>query len=604
MDIQGKNVLVVGLARSGLTAARWLSEHGAVVTVTDMRPPSVFSTEIPELLLRKVGLELGLHKESTFLRQDFIVISPGVPADLPLLNLAREKGIRVVPEIELAGWFLGGRLVGITGTNGKTTTTALLGKMLEASGFPTFVGGNIGVPLLLAVDQDPPASIVVSELSSFQLETIDTFRPHVAALLNLTPNHLDRHPNFEAYVAAKARIFSNQTENDYAILNADDENVMKLIPSIRSQKVYFSRKKELPSGVFVSHGQILYRVRNLEVALMKTTDIRLRGEFNLENVLADAAAACVLGADFGSLRRAVREFGGVEHRLEFVREVRGVDFYNDSKATSVDAAAKALSTFERGVHLILGGKDKGAPYAPLRNLLKDRVREVLVIGAAQRRIASELSGGAAIVEAGDLETAVRKAAERAKPGDVVLLAPACSSFDQFDNFEQRGQVFKALVEKLDQEEAERSREGKHVPLQHGRAPIAHSAESSASSLQNQPAPKSLEETSRPELKNEDGADPASTQPEPLVLTATRELEYVYEVSAEEAHTQIAQDAGYDSHEITLDAADLAPLESADDEVKAFEVRSPSGHGRAITDAGKDAFAEVEINKQTRPREVK
>lgn len=604
MDIQGKNALVVGLARSGLTAARWLSEHGVVVTVTDMRPPSAFSKEIPELLHRKVGLELGLHQESTFLRQDFVVISPGVPADLPVLNLARQKGIPVVPEIELAGWFLKGRLAGITGTNGKTTTTALLGKILEASGFPTFVGGNIGVPLLLAVDRDPPASIVVSELSSFQLETIDSFRPHVAVLLNLSPNHLDRHPNFEAYIAAKARIFSNQTQDDYAILNADDTNVMSLVPSIRSQKVFFSRQKELPNGVFVSRGQILYRVQNLEVALMKTTDVRLRGEFNLENVLADAAAACVLGAEFTSIRRAVREFGGVEHRLEFVREVRGVDFYNDSKATSVDAAAKALSTFESGVHLILGGKDKGAPYAPLRSLLKDRVREVLVIGAAQRRIVSELSGAAEIVEAGDLETAVRTSVDQAKPGDVVLLAPACSSFDQFENFEHRGQVFKALVEKLAQENSKRSRDRKSEPVQHVQVVTANPADSSVSLLQGQSRPESAEEASRPDVEVEEKVDPASGKPERLMPAATRELEYVYEVSAEEASTQVAQDGGNDPRDVSLDPADLAPLERVEDEVLAYEVRSPSGHGRVSTSFRKDAFAEMEINKQTRSHEVK
>src|SRR5574340_337861 len=254
MEIQGKNVLVVGLARSGVAAAHWLSEHGAAVTGTDMRGPEALQKVIPDLLNWKIGLELGLHRESTFLRQDLIVVSPGVPADLPVLTLARRRGIPVVPEIEVAGWFLKGRLVGITGTNGKTTTTTLLGRILEASGFATFVGGNIGVPLLSAVDLDPPASVIVAELSSFQLETIISFRPHVAALLNLSPNHLDRHPTFGSYIAAKARIFSNQTRDDYAILNADDESVMKLIPSIRSQKVLFSRRRELPNGVFVSGG--------------------------------------------------------------------------------------------------------------------------------------------------------------------------------------------------------------------------------------------------------------------------------------------------------------------------------------------------------------
>ena len=572
MDIHGKKALVVGLARSGLAAAHWLSEHGAVVTVTDMRPPSAFSIEVPDLLRRKVGMELGLHQESTFLGQDLIVISPGVPADMPLLKLARQKGVPVVPEIEVAGWFLKGQLAGITGTNGKTTTTTLLGRIMEASGFCTFVGGNIGVPLLSAVDLQPPASVVVSELSSFQLETIDTFRPHVAALLNLSPNHLDRHPNFETYVAAKARIFCNQRADDYAVLNADDENVMKLVPSIRSQKVFFSRQRELASGVFVSGGIVLYRVQNLEVALMRTSDVRLLGAFNLENVLAATAAACVMGAEFVSIRQAVREFSGVEHRLEFVREIRGVDFYNDSKATSVDAAAKALSTFESGVHLILGGKDKGAPYSPLRSLMKDRVREVLVIGAAQKRIVRDIAGAVDIVEAGDLEMAVRTAAERARPGDVVLLAPACSSFDQFENFEHRGRVFKSLVEQLAEENSRKGNRAAVYPGPKVDLSAAQAAATPALPSQNQPEPDELEEPSPQAGPTQDRSVPASTQPEPLVLTAPRELEYVFEVSAEETSSQGVRDSEEEVNEFLLDEVDLAPAEQMEGETFAYEIR--------------------------------
>lgn len=602
MDIHGKKVLVVGLARSGMAAAHWLSEHGAVVTVTDMRLPSAFSKEIPELLDRKVGLELGLHRESTFLQQDFIVISPGVPAELPVLNLARRKGIPVVPEVEVAGWFLDGRLAGITGTNGKTTTTTLLGKILEASGFSTFVGGNIGVPLLSAVDLDPPASIIISELSSFQLETIDSFRPHVAALLNLTPNHLDRHPNFEAYVAAKARIFSNQTPDDYAILNADDANVMKLVPSIRSQKVFFSRRMELANGVFVSRGTILYRVQSMEVALMRTSDIRLLGPFNLENALAAAAAACVLGSEFGSIRRAVREFGGVEHRLEFVREIRGVDFYNDTKATSVDATSKALSAFDTGVHLILGGKDKGAPYAPLRDLMHDRVREVLVIGAAQKRIIADLTGAVEIVEAGDLETAVRMAAERARPGDVVLLAPACSSFDQFENFEHRGRVFKALVERLAEES---SRKSSHRTTHQARKVSAVQAATEATaSLPDQPARETLEDPSDQRGREVAQAVPIPSEPEPLVLSTPRELEYVFEVSAEEASARGLPDFVDDMDELLLDEHDLALVETFEDEPFAYEVRAGSDAGGRSGNVRKNTLTKVGARKHTRGQKRK
>ena len=445
-DLQGKRVLVVGLARSGRAAAKYFRRKGAEVTVTDLRHPWELQVDIPELLASKIGMELGGHREETFLGQDLIVVSPGVPPELPELEAARRQKIPVVPEVEAASWFLQARLAGVTGSNGKTTTTALLGEMLKASGFRTFVGGNIGVPLISAVDQLPKDGVAVTELSSFQLETVESFRPCVAVLLNLTPNHLDRHPSFEAYVRAKQQIFRNQTAEDIAVLNADDSTVMSLAPTLAANKFFFSRKRSLPDGIFVSNGHIVYRVANLERVLMETREVVLRGAFNLENVLAAAAAACALGADFDAVRRAVRQFQAVEHRLEFVREIRGVQFYNDSKATSVDAAAKALTAFDQGVHLILGGKDKGAPYAPLVALLGGRVRCVYLIGAAAERIARELKGAVELVHAGDLETAMRRAFERAVRGDTILLSPACSSFDQFQDYEHRGRVFKELAE--------------------------------------------------------------------------------------------------------------------------------------------------------------
>jgi UDP-N-acetylmuramoylalanine--D-glutamate ligase len=448
VDVRGKRILVVGLARSGRAAAIFLRRQGAAVTVTDSRPPWNFNPEIRELVALNIGLELGTHREETFLNQDLVVVSPGVPWDLPPLRQARARGIPVVPEVEAASWFLKGTLIGITGSNGKTTTTTLLGRMLEASGFDTLVGGNIGVPLISLAEESSADTLTVAELSSFQLEAVQNFRVHIAVLLNITPNHLDRHASFEAYTRAKAGIFRGQTHSDYAVLNADDPVVMSLAPAIVSRKVYFSRRQNLPDGVLVSNGKIIYRVENLEAALMDLRDVRLRGEFNLENVLAAAAAACVCGASFDAIRRAVRNFAGVEHRLEYVASINQVDFYNDSKATSVDATAKALSAFERGVHLILGGKDKGAPYTPLLPWLKGRVREVLLIGSAAERIAEELGGAVELVRAGDLETAVRIAFEQAKPGDTILLAPACASFDQFQDFEHRGRVFKELVKRL------------------------------------------------------------------------------------------------------------------------------------------------------------
>ncbi|HXW13824.1 MAG TPA: UDP-N-acetylmuramoyl-L-alanine--D-glutamate ligase [Terriglobia bacterium] len=448
MEVQNKHVLVVGLARSGLAVAYALLRRGAMVTVMDRKPPAEFREVLPELVKNKVGVELGSQREETFLRHDFIVISPGVPWDLPQLQAARERKIPVYPEVEAASWFLEGTLVGVTGSNGKTTTTSLLGDMLKGSGYPTFVGGNIGNALSLAVDHAQPGTIFVTELSSFQLEGIHDFRPHVAVMLNLSPNHLDRHPNLEAYAQAKRQIFRNQQGQDYAVLNADDPWVAGLQPTVPSQPVLFSRRRELANGVFVSKGKVYYRVRHLERVLFETRDVNLKGDFNLEDVLAATTAACLLGADFAAIRKAVREFQAVEHRLEFVQEIQGVDFYNNSKATSVDATLKSLEAFERGVHLILGGKDKGAPYTPLVALIKERVREVLLIGAAAPVITQQLAGQAELVQAGDLATAVNQAFARSRPGDTVLLAPACSSFDQFKDYEERGRVFKELVKQL------------------------------------------------------------------------------------------------------------------------------------------------------------
>jgi UDP-N-acetylmuramoylalanine--D-glutamate ligase len=448
MNVEGKHVLVVGLARSGLAVAQVLARHGAVVTVTDRKPPAEFRDVLPKLLKDKVGLELGMQREETFLHHQAIVISPGVPWDLPELQAARRRGIPVYPEVEVASWYLKGTLVGVTGSNGKTTTTALLGRMLEGSGFPTFVGGNIGNALSSAVGHAGPGTKFVTELSSFQLEGIHEFRPHVAVMLNLSPNHLDRHPTLEAYAQAKRQIFRNQQGQDYAVLNADDPWVAGLQEEVHSRAILFSRQRELTNGVFVSGGRIYYRVGHLERFLYETRDVNLRGDFNLEDVLAATTAACVLGADFAAIRKAVREFKAVEHRLEFVQEIQGVDFYNNSKATSVDATVKSLQAFERGVHLIMGGKDKGAPYSPLLPVIKDRVRDILLIGAAAPVITAHLSGSTELVQAGDLATAVREAFMRSRPGDTVLLAPACSSFDQFKDYEVRGRVFKDLVKLL------------------------------------------------------------------------------------------------------------------------------------------------------------
>jgi UDP-N-acetylmuramoylalanine--D-glutamate ligase len=474
MDVRGKHVLVVGLGRSGYATALALARHGAVVTVSDRKPPAEFGDLLPALLKEKIGLELGSQSPETFLRHDLIVLSPGVPWDLPQLGGARDHQIPIYPEVEAASWFLDGIFVGITGSNGKTTTTALLGDMLRASGFPTFVGGNIGNALSTAADHASPGTMFVTELSSFQLEGIQEFRPHVAVMLNLSPNHLDRHPSLEAYAQAKRQIFRNQRAQDFAILNADDPWVAGLEPAVSSRPVMFSRRREVPEGVFVSRGRVFYRVQHLERLLFETSDVALRGDFNLEDVLAATAAACMLGADFAAIRKAVREFQAVEHRLEFVRAIQGVEFYNNSKATSVDATAKSLEAFDHGVHLIMGGKDKGAPYSPLLPLIKDRVRDILLIGAAAPLIARDLAGSAELIHAGDLATAVQEAFMRSCPGDTVLLAPACSSFDQFTDYEERGRVFKDLVKMLAQDAAAGtfSRQQPVVPVAQEPVPVS------------------------------------------------------------------------------------------------------------------------------------
>jgi UDP-N-acetylmuramoylalanine--D-glutamate ligase len=583
MDVRGKRVLIVGLARSGREAARCMVARGALVTVTDSKPPSAFQAEIKQLSAQRVGLELGQHREATFVNQDLIIVSPGVPWDMPHLVKARERGINVLPEIEAAGWYLKGPIVGITGSNGKTTTTSLLGKMIKGSGFSTFVGGNIGTPLISAVDKTTQDTVLVTELSSFQLEAIQAFRPRVAVLLNLTPNHLDRHPTFEAYMNAKAQIFRNQTEQDWAVLNADDPAVMNLAPSIKSRKVFFSRRRSLPDGVFVSNGDVRYRVANLERILLETREVPLRGAFNLENVLAAATAACLMGADFNALRGAVRDFQGVEHRLEFVRTIRGVEFYNDSKATSVDATAKALSAFERGVHLILGGKDKGAPYAPLRPLLQGRVRDILLIGAASDRIERELRDVAITIRAGDLDTAVRQAFARAVPGEVVLLAPACSSYDQFEDYEHRGRVFKKLASEL-----ARAVEAGSGPSPLGIAPPQPAPAAAAPVQATKPQPK---------LSSLPAASPTvagATSPEPAAALrlaeaaksksaegTLRELTYVFEVSADELPSSEREPAFDETDESAkpLDPEELRPIENIEDEALIFEVSAGTELGR-------------------------
>jgi UDP-N-acetylmuramoylalanine--D-glutamate ligase len=457
MELKDKKVLVVGLGRSGVASAFFLQEHGARVIVSDSKSEAQLQTEVPALLDRGISIETGQHGERTFRDQDLIVVSPGVPSDQPQLQHARTLGIPVIGEVELAFRFLQGKVLAITGSNGKTTTTTLVGEILAKSGKKTLVGGNIGTPVISLAGQSTPDSLVVLEISSFQLESIQQFRPWIAAILNITPDHLDRHHTFQAYVDAKARIFENQraeraSENqqagDFAVLNADDPTCVGLKDKVKAPLLWFSRKQRVENGAFIDGDQIIFRQNGQEQPVLSRSDIQLKGEHNVENVLGAVAMTMVAGCSAQQVRQAVKEFRAVEHRLELVTAINGVTFYNDSKATNVDATVKALESFPGNIHIILGGKDKGSDYSVLNPLLRERAKRVYLIGAASDKIAAQVQGATALVRSGTLERAVRQAFDAAKSGDVVLLAPACASFDQFENYEHRGRVFKELVHAL------------------------------------------------------------------------------------------------------------------------------------------------------------
>ena len=453
-DLQGKRVLVLGLARTGTVASLFAAGYGATVTATDEKPESKLAETAAKLRAAGVRLVLGVHAPDVFVEQDLIVVSPGVPANLPALVLARKAGTPVWSEIELAWRFLRGKLVAITGSNGKTTTTSLVAHILRIAGIPTLAGGNIGVPLLSLVESSTDSSVTVAELSSFQLETIEMLRPEIGVLLNLTLDHLDRHESFEHYAAAKMRLFENQLDRDAAVLNADDPEVTKRMPS-GPHIFWFSRQKRVAQGSFLRDGQIIFRNEGSEVVVGRCDEIHLRGEHNVENVLAACAAAYLAGATPAAIASGIQTFRGVEHRLEFVAEVNGVQFYNDSKATNVDSAIKAIEAFPGRLIVILGGKDKGSPYTRLCEMLHRRARMAILIGAATEKIAEDLADAVPLIRAETLDRAVQLASEQARPGDVVLLSPACSSFDQFEDYEHRGRTFKQLVAQIEDRSAAR-----------------------------------------------------------------------------------------------------------------------------------------------------
>ncbi len=448
MELNGKRALVVGLGKSGVASALFMKAHGAQVTVSDTKSGDELRNEIPVLLDHGITVETGGHGDRTFRGQDLIVVSPGVPVDAPPLVHARSLGESVIGEIELAAQFLSGPVIAITGSNGKTTTTTLMGEIMAASAFPVLVGGNIGTPAISLAERAKSETVIVLEVSSFQLETIQTFRPKIAVVLNVTPDHLDRHRTFETYADAKARIFENQQASDFAVLNADDPTCVAMGKRTRAQVFWFSRQKEVERGAWVRDGNIVFRDASGQREILQVSEIPLKGAHNLENVLAAVCAGVLMGCAPEKIRQAVQEFKAVEHRLEFVATVDGVDYYNDSKATNVDATIKALESFPANIHLILGGKDKGSDYTVLNDLIRQRVKRIYTIGAAAAKIESQVKG-AEVVHAETLENAIRKAHSVAQPGDVVLLAPACASFDQFKSYEHRGKVFKDVVSGLE-----------------------------------------------------------------------------------------------------------------------------------------------------------
>ena len=446
MELTGKKITVMGLAKTGVASARFLARQGARVTATDLRDVDALASVLDELAGLGIRFVLGRHDENDFTGAELVVVSPGVPQEHPLLVKSVAAGVPVISEIELAARFTVAPLVAITGTNGKTTTTTLVGELFRANGFSTYVGGNIGDPLIDLPDSGEQVQRVVAEISSFQLEWIEAFRPKVAALLNITEDHLDRYASYQDYINAKLRIFENQTADDFAVVNRDDELVWQAAQSLTARLIPFSRKKELAEGIFCRQGELVWRFNDQELCF-PTAGFKLQGVHNLENIMAALACCLLLECRQTASLELLDRFEALHHRMEFVREVSGVRYFEDSKATNVGSVAKALESFDN-ITLIAGGKDKGGSYAPLAGLVQERVTFLVLIGEAADRMEEELGGLTRVKRAATLEEAVQLSAELTQPGGVVLLSPACSSFDMFRDYEERAQRFIAAVRSL------------------------------------------------------------------------------------------------------------------------------------------------------------
>lgn len=479
LNLKNKNVLVVGLARSGVSAVRLLLREGAKVTVTDTAGKDRLADAISRLKGLNISYELGSHNLETFLKSGLIIISPGVPYKSEYLLRAKEKGTPVISEIELAynllkkSFFspalprsttielvynlLKAPIIGITGTNGKSTTATLTGELIKAYKRNVFIGGNLGTALSDAVLAGEKWDAVVAEISSFQLETIKDFRPKIAVLLNITPDHLDRYDSMDEYVWAKARIFENQGKGDFAILNADDAYTSGIIKNIKSDIVLFSRLKSVERGVYIKGGDIVSNISGKDAIVIKTDELGIKGVHNIENAMASIAAAQLSGCPVEFMRQALKRFAGLEHRLELVKIIDGVKYINDSKGTNVGAVLKSLEGFSEPVILIAGGLDKGGDFTPLRGLVKEKVKTLILIGKAKDKIADSLGDITDTLFAVSLEDAVNIASHKADKGDAVLLSPACASFDMFKNFEDRGRVFKEAVNRLTGSKAQGAR---------------------------------------------------------------------------------------------------------------------------------------------------
>jgi len=453
MEYRGKTALVAGAGKSGQASARFLLDCGARVILTDTRSEDALRNEIaalPSFAARsgELVLELGGHRDESFARCDFVVVSPGIPLSLPFFEVSRKAGIPIIAEVELAYRHLKGKIIGITGSNGKTTTTTLVSDLLNGAGLKAHAAGNIGTPLISFARDSSDSDFYSVELSSFQLESISAFRPFIGSVLNLTPDHMDRYAGFEDYIAAKQRIFMNQGETDFAVLNADDPRTAALAAKMHAKTAQFSRLRIAEHGAFVRNDRVIFRNEDGEKDLFAVSAISLKGSHNLENVLAACTIAILAGVSPDSLEDSIRKFKGVEHRIEWVRELDGVPYYNDSKATNVDAAMKALESFPGNIVLIAGGRDKAGNFSALRILVQQRVKHLVLMGEAADKIRQALSGTVDMSKAPSMIEAVSMCRSLARPGDVVLLSPACASFDMFDNYEHRGRVFKDAVRSM------------------------------------------------------------------------------------------------------------------------------------------------------------